>query len=89
MSHAVDGAEAEDEVAAIDVYDFAIRKMFGDDVECHAIVGVVENRNEDKFVADIEIGVAGGEALTVEIDRRRHGKFFDAERLAVLVFHLF
>ncbi len=65
LGHAVDGAEAKYEIAAVDAGDFAVKKMFGDDVERDAIVRVVEDGNKYKFVGDVEISVTGGEALAV------------------------
>src|SRR5215475_10353141 len=84
----MNGAEAKDKVAAVDADDFAAGEMFGDRVEGDAVIGIVKNRDEDEFVGDVEIGVAGGKTLAVEKNRGGHGKFFDAQRLAVLIFGL-
>jgi|SRR5580704_13293041 hypothetical protein len=56
-------------------------------MEGDAIVGIVEGGNDDEFVGDVEVRVAGGKALSIEINGRGHGKSFDAKRLAVLVGH--
>src|SRR5215470_13393570 len=89
LCHAVDGAKAEDEIAASNADDGAIGKESGERVECFAIVGIVERGNEYKFVGNVEVRIAGGKPLAVEIDRRRHGQSLDAERVAVLIFHGF
>ena len=75
MGEAVEGAEAPDEVDGVDADDFAVGEAGGDDVEGVAVVGVVEGGDEDQAVGDVEVGVAGGEALVFEEDRRGHGEF--------------
>src|SRR5260370_37848287 len=80
-------AEAEDQIAAGDADDFASGEQAGEGVESDAIVGIVERGDDDEFVGDVKIGVAGGEALIVKINGRGHGKSFDAEGAAVKVFH--
>jgi hypothetical protein len=87
LGQAVKRAEAEDEIATGYAHNFAAGEKAGEGVEGYAIVGVIEGRNDDEFVGDVEIGVAGGEALVVEINRRWHGKSLDAEGTAVQVFH--
>src|SRR6266404_611581 len=87
LRQAMQRAEAEDKVAAGNANDFAAGKERGESVEGHAIVGVVERGDDDKFVGDIKIGVAGRKALIIEINWGGHGKSFNAERAAVQVFH--
>src|ERR1700682_1423546 len=50
-------------------------------------MGVVERRNHDQLVGDVKIGIAGGQALIIEINWRGHGKSFNAKGAAVEVFH--
>ena len=78
----MEGAEAPDEVYGVDADDFAGGEAGGDDVEGAAVVGVVEGGDEDERVGDVEVGVAGGEALAIEDDGRGHGEFDDLEGLA-------
>ena len=59
-----------------------VGKQRGDDVEGVAVVGVVEGGDEDERVGDVEVGVAGGQALAFEEDGRGHGEFDDLEGLA-------
>ena len=87
LGHAVESAEAEDEIAAGDADDFAAGEKTGEGVECDAVVRVVEGGDDHEFVGDVEIRVAGGETLVVEIDRRGHGERFDAKGAAVEIFH--
>ena len=85
MGEAVEGAQAPDEVYGVDAYDLAIREAGGDDVEGVAVVGVVEGGDHDEAVGDVEVGVAGREALVFEEDRRGHGEFDYFEGLVVEV----
>ncbi len=85
LGHAVKGAEAPDQVYGVDAYDVAGGEAFGDDVEGVAVVAVVEGGDEDEVVGDVEVGVAGGQALALEDYRRGHGKFDDVEGLFLQV----
>lgn len=78
----MEGAEAPDEVYGVDADDVAGGEAGGDGVERTAVVGVVEGGDEDRVVGDVEVGVAGGEALAFEDDRGGHGEFDDMERVA-------
>src|SRR5216683_1578485 len=84
LRHAVDGAEAEDEIAAVNRHDFAPREKFVEGVQGDSIVGIIEYRNEYKFVCDIKVCIAGREALFVEKHRRGHRQRLNAKRFAVL-----
>ena len=68
----------------MDADDLAGGEAVGDDVEGDAVVCVVEGGDEDERVGDVEVGVAGGEALALEEDGRGHGQFDDLEGLALL-----
>ena len=83
LGHAVEGAEAPDEVGAVDAGDRAVGEAVGEGVEGDAVVGVVEGGDEDEAVGDVEVGVAGGQALAFEDDGRGHGEGEDLEGLAV------
>src|SRR4029077_14595681 len=61
------------------------REDFSQQVKREAVVGVVEDRDQNAAVGDIEIPVAGREAPAFEYDRRGHGDFDDLERLSVLI----
>src|SRR5262249_11995554 len=87
LGHAVDGAKAQDQIAAVDADDFAVRQKFRQGVERDPVVGIVEYRHEDNSVGDVEISVAGRQALAVEKDRRGHGECLDSQRLTVLILH--
>ena len=69
----------------MDADDLAVGEAAGDDVEGVAVVAVVEGGDEDERVGDVEVGVAGGEALAFEDYGRRHGEFDDLEWLVVEV----
>jgi hypothetical protein len=81
----VEGAQAPDEVDGVDADHFAVREATGDDVEGVAVVAVVEGGDKDERVGDVEVGVAGGEALAFEDYGRWHGEF---DRVEGLVFEV-
>ncbi len=73
LGHAVERAKAPDEVDAVDADDFAVGKDLGEDVEGHAVVGIVKGRHRTRPLAMIEIGVAGRQALACERQRGAAG----------------
>jgi hypothetical protein len=89
LRHAVEGAEAEDQVTAGDADYFAVREELGEGAEGVAIVRIVERGDDYEFIGNVKVGVAGGEALAIEINWTGHGERFYAERVAVLILHLF
>src|SRR4029077_6280994 len=54
-------------------------------VQGSAIVRIVEDRDQDDAVGDVEVGVAGGEAASFENHGAGHGEFNNSERFAVLI----
>src|SRR5215467_9933080 len=67
LSQAVQRAEAEDEVAARNADDFASWEKASKGIKRGTIGGIVKGRNDHDFVGDVEVRVAGGEALAGEI----------------------
>src|SRR6266851_8696146 len=85
LGHAVDGAKSEHQIAAINRNNLTIRKKFCKRVQGNAIVRIAEDRDEYEFVGNVEVSIARGQALTMEENRRRHRKRFDAKPLSVLI----
>ena len=81
----MEGAEAPDEIDGVDADDVAVGEAGSDGVEGVTVVGIVEGGDEDEVVGDVEVGVAGGQALALEGDGRGHGEFDDLEGLAAQV----
>ena len=69
----------------MDADDVAGGEAGGEGVEGVAVVQVVEGGHEDAGVGDVEVGVAGGEALALEEDGRGHGERHDFKGGAVEV----
>jgi hypothetical protein len=80
--HAVEGAEAEDEVNTIYTNDLAVGEELLEGIEGDAVGGVVEV-GTSTAVCDIEVGVARGESLAAVNDGFGHGEGDDAEGAAV------
>src|ERR1041385_2271510 len=87
LGHAVECAEAENEIAAGNADDVAVGEEAGECVECNAIVGVVEDGHEHEFIGDVEIGVTGRQALAIEVNGFGHGQRLDAQGATLLIFH--
>ena len=79
----MEGAEAPDQVDGSGCRRLSCGEAGGDGIEGDAVVGVVEGGDEDERVGDIEVGVAGGEALALEVDGGGHGQGDDLEWLTV------
>ena len=54
------GAEAEDEVTAIDAGDIAVGEEVGQGMQRDAVVGIVKSRYEDLLVGDVGGAAVGG-----------------------------
>src|SRR6266849_647348 len=85
LRHAVQCAEPPDQISAVDADDLAVGEEVSEDVEGEAVVGIVEDGNENEAIGNVEIGVAGGEAASFEEHWAGRGEFDDGERLAILV----
>src|ERR1035437_94986 len=81
LGEAVEGTQAPDEVDGVDADDFAVGEAGGDDVERAAVIRSIEGGDQYQAVGDVEVGVAGREALAFEDDGRGHGEFDDLEWL--------
>ena len=78
----MEGAEAPDQIDAVDADDFAAGEDFSQNVEGYAVVGIVKGGDEDEAIGDVEVGVTGGQTLAAEDDRARHEKLDKRELLA-------
>ena len=83
----MEGAEAPDEFAAIDGDDAARGEGFMQRGDRPGIVAFAENREENDGIRDVEICVAGGEALAAAFDAAGHGERVDMQRGAVREAH--
>ena len=81
--HAVQRAQTPDQIDAVNADDFAIRKNLRQNVQRHAVVGVVKRRHQHQPIGDIEIRIAGRQPLAAKDDRPRQRQFDNRELLAV------
>ena len=79
LRQAMERSQAEDEVDAVDADDLAAGEELGQGVQGDAVGGIVEGRDQDEAVGDVEVGVAGRQPLAVEDDRPGHGQGHDVE----------
>src|SRR5438093_9431516 len=87
LGQAVERPEAEHEVDGMDPDHWPRREERGQHGQRLAVARVVEGRDEDRRVRDIEVGVARGQPLAGEGDRGWHRKRDDAQPPSVLVGH--
>src|SRR5437762_10287545 len=87
LGQAVERPEAEHEVDGMDPDHWPRREEPGQHGQRLAVARVVEGRDEDRRVRDIEVGVARGQPLAGEDDRGWHRKRNDAQPPSVLVGH--
>src|ERR1700687_5814066 len=78
-------AEAPDQVSGIYSRDVTVGKQVSQNVQCDAVVGIVEDRRQHDAVGDVEVGIAGGQAASFKNDGYGHGEFYDSQGLAVLI----
>ena len=55
---AVQAAEAEHDVRAVDAKDLSIIEQIGEDFQRQSVLGAAIGWNEHRAVADVEVGVA-------------------------------
>src|SRR5262249_2805042 len=79
---AMDGAQPPDEIAAVDAYHFTAGKNAGENIQGNAVLGIVEGRNQDQVIGDVEVGVAGRQPPPFEYDRTGKRQFHDLQLTA-------
>ena len=60
-------------------------EQFRECVERHAVIGIVEDRDQNDSIGDIEIRVARRQAAAFEYDWTRHRNFDHVQALAILI----
>src|ERR1035437_1753358 len=66
LRHAVQRAQAPDQLRAVDAHHFPIRELSGEDGQRRAIVWVVEGGRQHQSVGDVKVGVAGRQLPSVK-----------------------
>src|SRR6478672_11082044 len=66
LRHAVDRAQAPDEVSAMDADNLTIRKQVSENIQRMAIVWIIEGRHQHQSIRDVKVGVAGGQPLSAK-----------------------
>src|SRR6266404_6456049 len=84
LGHAVERAKSEDEIAAGNAHHFAVWKQARERIQSHAIVRIIERWDEHDLIGDVEICVACGKALPIEIDGRSEEHTSELQSLAYL-----
>src|SRR6266571_1695846 len=87
LGQTVKGAQPPDQLHGVDSHDRPVPEELGENAQRDAVGGVVEGRDEDGGVGDVEICVAGREAPAVEHERRRHRETHHLGPRAVLQTH--
>ena len=72
LCKAVEGSEPPDKVYGVYAYYGAVCEQLCKHAERQPVVGVIKGRNEHGGIRYIEIRIACGQTLSVEIKRRRH-----------------
>ena len=72
LRHAVQSAQAPNEVYTVDTGDFPAREALSQDIQCEPVIRIVEGRDEDDSIGDIEVRIAGRKPYAVEVKRSRH-----------------
>src|SRR5437879_13387812 len=60
------------QIHRVNSHDRPILDQLREDAERDAVLGVVERRHQDGSVRDVEVRITRGEALALEVERRRH-----------------
>ena len=66
LRQAVQRAQSPHQIDGVNADHLAAREQAGQDVQCVAVVGIVERRHQHAVVGDIEVGVTRRQALALE-----------------------
>src|SRR5882762_7478992 len=88
LRHAVYRTQTENQIETCNSDNCAARKQISKLSEGHGVIRVVKRRYEHNLIRNIKISVARGKPLPIEIHDRGHGQCFNAQHVAVLIFHL-
>ena len=72
LRHAMQRSQAENQVAAGDSHHRSVAKQHSQHRERVLIVLIAKGRHQNQPIRDVEIGIARGQALAVEIHRLGH-----------------
>ena len=76
-------AQPPDQIHAVDSDHFAPRKYLRQNLQRHAVVGIVEGGNQNQPIRNIEISVTCRQPLAVKDHRPRHRQLDQIKLLAV------
>src|SRR5207249_8961041 len=72
LSETMQRSQPPHQIDGVDSHDRSILDQLGEHAEGHAVLRIVERRHQDGAVGDVEVRIARGEALAVEMERRGH-----------------
>ncbi len=81
LRHAVDRAEAGDQLGARNSDDLAVRDRLAQDRERAGVAGAAEDRDQHDAVRDVEVRVARRAAVARDLEARRHRQLDHRERV--------
>src|SRR5438552_1343178 len=87
LRHTVERAEPEHQISGVNADHAPPGEELGEGLERLPVARVVEGRDQHRRVSDVEVRVAGRQALAVEDDGRGHRQLHDPERRRVLIGH--
>src|SRR5258705_9791031 len=88
LRHTVYRAQTENQIETRNSNNCAGRKQISKLSEGYGVFRIVERRHEHNLIRNIKISVASGKPLPIEIHGCGHGQRFNAQHVAVLIFHL-
>ena len=85
MRHAVYGAEAPNEIAGVDRYDFAGREESSKRVQSDTVVHIIEDRHQHDSIRDIKVCIARGKTPSFENYGCWHGNLDNIQIFSILI----
>ena len=87
LGETVQGSKPPHEVDTVDTDHLPIRKQSGQNGKRDTIVRIVESGDQNHTIADVEVCIAGWEALSIKDQGLGHRQENHLERIAVLIRH--
>lgn len=82
MRKTMQRAESPDQVYCMNAYNMTLRKQLAQDTQRTAVLWVIEGRNKDNVVGNVEIGITGGQADASKKKRGGHGDINNRQGLS-------
>mgnify|MGYP001595469769 FL=1 len=77
--------ETPDPFSGLEANHPAVGEFLLQNSQSAGVIGMMESRDQDDAIGDVKIGIAGGQALALVLDKAGHGQLHDSKIAVMLV----